>query len=279
MRRRWRAAIKRAVAAVTSGVIVVETVLACWTHRTDGTIHTPETDQASGWRPPALVQRNVDGGWGFDASGVLPVFDPDRRNGATARVNATEGDTDDDDDTPVIATANGVYAYNSDWNDIEKSTRPTRAAAALMHRARQRTDTSMWWSMRWPPDAVSLLGRACDFDTGKTYELLRQLRELSVTHLRQLWRLTTERRQLGDDSGARRLTQVEWGETKRRLGPTGRNAKRKLMPGWATVAKVPLYKPKRLLAGWKRVRTAAVLRGGQRTVAGFATKHARSASG
>ena len=187
------------------------------------------------------------------------------------------GDTDDDDNTPVIATTNGVYAYNSDWNDIEKSTRPTRAAATLMHRARQRTDTSRWWSMRWPSDAVSLLGRACD--TGKTYELLRQLRELSVTHLRQLWRLTTERRQLGDDSGARQLTQAEWGETKRRLGPTGRNAKRKLMPGWATVAKLPLYKLKRLLAGWKRVRTAVVLRGGQRTIDGFVTKHARSASG
>ena len=38
-------------------------VLACWAHRTDGTIPTPETDQASGWRPPALAQRNDDGGW------------------------------------------------------------------------------------------------------------------------------------------------------------------------------------------------------------------------
>ena len=184
------------VAATTSDAIVVETVLACWTHRTDGTIHTSETDQASGWRPPALVKRNDDGGWDFDASGVLPAFDPERRNGATAQVDATEGDTDDDDDTPVIVTANGVYAYNSDWNDIEKSTRPTRAAATLMHRARQRTDTSRWWSMRWPSDAVSLLGRACDLNTGKTYELLRQLRELSVTHLRQLWGLSTEQLRL-----------------------------------------------------------------------------------
>ena len=109
-----RAAIKRTVAAATSDVIVVEAVLACWAHRTDGTIHTPETDQASGWRPPALVKRNDDGGWDFDASGVLPAFDPERRNGATAQVDAKESDTDDDDDTPVIATANGVYAYNSD---------------------------------------------------------------------------------------------------------------------------------------------------------------------
>jgi len=97
--------------------------------------------------------------------------------------------------------------------------------------------------MRWSSGAVSLLGRACDLNTGKMYELLRQLRELSVTHLRQLWSLSTERRQLRDDSEARRLTQAqaEWGETKRRLGPTDRNAKRKLKPGWVSVAKLPLY--------------------------------------
>ena len=51
----------------------------------------------------------------------------------------------------------------------------------------------------------------------KTYELLGQLRELSVAHLRQLWSLSTERRQLRDDYEARRLTQAAWGETKRRL--------------------------------------------------------------
>ena len=148
----------------------------------------------------------------------------------------------------------------------------------LLHRARQRTDTSRWWSMRWPSGAVSLLGRACDLNTGKTYELLRQLRGLSVTHLRQLWRLTTYRRQHSDDSGARQLTQAEWSETKRRLGPTSRNSKRKLMPGWAIVAKLPLYKLKQLLAGWKRVCSTVVLRGGQRTIDGFVTRRARTVS-
>ena len=72
--------------------------------------------------------------------------------------------------------------------------------------------------------------------------------------------LTTGRRQRCDDFGARQATQVEWGETKRTLGSTGRNVKRELMPGWATVAKLPLYKLKRQLAGWKRVRSATVLR-------------------
>ena len=110
MRRRWRATIKRAIAATTAGAIVVEAVLACWTYRTDGTIHTSEADQASGWRPPTLAKRNDDGGWELDASGVLPAFDPEVRNGATAQVGTIEGDTDGDDDTPAIATANGVYA-------------------------------------------------------------------------------------------------------------------------------------------------------------------------
>ena len=124
MRRRWRAAIKRTVAAATADVIIVETAVACWTHRTDGTIHTPEADQASGLRPPTLMKRNDNGGLDFDASGVLPAFDPDWRNGTSTNVDAKEGGMDDDDDTPAIVTANGVYAYNCDWNDIEKSERP-----------------------------------------------------------------------------------------------------------------------------------------------------------
>ena len=69
-------------------------------------------------------------------------------------------------------------------HDIEKSERSMRAAARLFHRARQRTDTSRWWSMRWPSGAVLLLGQACDLDTGNTYALLRQLREHSASHLR-----------------------------------------------------------------------------------------------
>ena len=112
VRRHWRAAIRQTTAAATADTIIVEAVVACWTHHTDGTIHTLEADQASGWSPPTLVKRNDDGGWGFDASGVQLTFDPERRHGASASVDATEGDTDDDDDTPTIATASSVYAYN-----------------------------------------------------------------------------------------------------------------------------------------------------------------------
>ena len=44
--------------------------------------------------------------------------------------------------------------------------------------------------------------------------------------------------------------QIDWAETKRRLGTHGRNAKRQLMPGWVVVAKLPVYKIKHQLAGW-----------------------------
>ena len=43
-------------------------------------------------------------------------------------MDANEGDTDDVDDTPAIATVNGVCACNCDWNDIEKSERPANAS-------------------------------------------------------------------------------------------------------------------------------------------------------
>ena len=61
-----------------------------------------------------MVQRDDDGGWEFDASGVLPAFDPERRRGAMTDIDETDGDTDDDADTQTIITANGVYTYDHD---------------------------------------------------------------------------------------------------------------------------------------------------------------------
>ena len=61
VRRRWRAAIKRTIVAAAPDLVVAEKVLACWTHLTDGTIHTAAGDQASDWRPPTLAERDLDG--------------------------------------------------------------------------------------------------------------------------------------------------------------------------------------------------------------------------
>ena len=80
---------------------------------------------------------------------------------------------------------------------------PALAAANLLHYARQRTDTPRWWSMRWPPDAVSLVGRSVNLGTGKTYKLMRQLREHSTTYLTKLWQLAVDRTGKRDNTEAR----------------------------------------------------------------------------
>ena len=69
----------------------------------------------------------------------------------------------------------------------------------------------------------------------------------------------------------RGVVRAEWGETKRRLGTTGRNGKRQQMLAWLTVSTQPLYKVKRLLSSWNRVTNATVLQGGKRALKGFAT--------
>ena len=252
VRKRWRAAIKRTIVAAASDLVVAEKVVACWTHLADGTIHTSAGDQASDWRPPTLAERDRDGGWDFVPSGVPPSFG--LRDDHSGFSSDDDSDASDAGDDKHIVTANGTFSYTEDWNHIERSRRPTIAAANLLHLARQRTDTSRWWSMRWPSDAVSLVGRSLNLDTGKTYKLMRRLREHSVTYLTKLWQLTLDRAGKRDNVESRRRLQIDWAETKRRLGTHGRNAKRQLMPGWVVVAKLPVYKIKHQLAGWKRVR-------------------------
>ena len=269
VRKRWRAAIKRTIVAAASDLVVAEKVIACWTHLTDGTIHTSAGDQASDWRPPTLAEHDRDGGWDFVPSGVQPSFG--LRGDHSGFSSDDDSDASDAGDDNQIVTANGTFSYTEDWNHIERSRRPTIAAANLLHLARQRTDTSRWWSMRWPSDAVSLVGRSLNLDTGRTYKLMLRLREHSVTYLTKLWQLTLDRADKRDNAELRRRLQIEWAETKRRLGTHGRNAKRQLMPGWVVVAKLPVYKIKHQLAGWKRVRMTTVLRGGQRTITSFLT--------
>ena len=114
-----------------------------------------------------------------------------------------------------------------------------------------------------------LAARSILLGTGKAYKLMRRLREHSTTYLTKLWQLTVDRAGERDNVEARQRLQVDWAETKRRLGTHGRNARRQLMPGWVVVAKLPMYKIKHQLAAWKRIRTKAVLRGGQRTITSF----------
>ena len=118
------------IVAAASDLIVAEKVLACWTHRTDGTIHTADDDQANDWRPPALAERDRDGCRDFTASGVLPSFSVRDLHSDSESDN---GFVDGADDTKRIVTANGTFAYSGDWNRIERSSRPTHRAASLLH--------------------------------------------------------------------------------------------------------------------------------------------------
>ena len=58
----------------------------------------------------------------------MPAFDPERRSGAATDIDKTDGGTDDGTNMKVIATANGVCAYDHNSSDIGKSERPTHAA-------------------------------------------------------------------------------------------------------------------------------------------------------
>ena len=78
--------------------------------------------------------------------------------------------------------------------------------------------------MRWPFDAVSLVGRSLNLATGKTYKLMRQLREHSTIYLTKLWQMAVNRTGERDNTEARQWLQAGWVETKRRLGTHGRNA-------------------------------------------------------
>ena len=170
-----------------------------------------------------------------------------------------QGDISDDaldsDDTgdlqqSNITTANGVFGYSNDWDSVASASDPAMAAVRLLHNARQMTDTSRWWTMRWPSNAVSLLGCAGNLSTDQTYDLLKKLWHVTVDFSEQLWQETVIRRKERVNHGERDDLRQQWCECKRRLGSTGRNSKQKRMPSWVTVSQSPLYKIKAQLGQW-----------------------------
>ena len=214
------------------------------------------------------------GSWEFDPSGVPPVF-----SSRLLREQETESSDSDSDAgcdrrmVNSVVTANGKFGYDTDWNGIESSTRPEATAAKLLHVARQRTDTSRWWTMRWPVDAISLLSRAGKLNATKTYELMRKLRQLSNNFMRELWEAAVERRREAGSAALRESTREEWMKQKRRLGAIGRDRKGKLMPSWESMRRLPLHRIRHQLARWTRVSLHTVIRGGQRTLNGYVTRH------
>ena len=138
-----------------------------------------------------MVEEADSGSWSPDPVAPVPCFSP-----ATSRPGAGGGaETDSDGDeidltvdpteppgsptrtTAAIATAKCPIDHNADWDGVEGAADPWLAAVKLLHVARRSVDTSRWWTMRWPQNAVSLVGRAGALSPGNTYKLMRALRK------------------------------------------------------------------------------------------------------
>ena len=67
-------------------------------------------------------------------------------------------------ETKTVASATGGEERALDWDGVSSSSNPAHAAAKLMRRVREMLDTSRWWTMRWPTNAISLPSFSCGFD-------------------------------------------------------------------------------------------------------------------
>ena len=134
----------------------------------------------------------------------------------------------------AVRTATGDAACNVDWNGIGSSDDSTLATLRLLHSARQSVDTSRWWTLRWPNNAISLLGTACGLNTEGTYKLFREMRKVMLQHVRELWAVVMDRRHATGNEAKRAALKGEWLKLSRIL-TNMRSRRGKLMPGWATV--------------------------------------------
>ena len=125
-----------------------------------------------------MVEDAKSGRWNPDPTAPAPCFDP-TAHWASGAGGAPEMKDDGDvtdlaSDTgldqpdpptradPEIQTAQGAISYATDWDVTEAAPDPCLAAVKLLHVAWQMADTSRWWTMRWPQNAVSLIGhRPC----------------------------------------------------------------------------------------------------------------------
>ena len=146
--------------------------------------------------PPAFDRREH---WdeGSDNGDVTDLTD----GAADATTDAAEVETGAQ---RAVRTATGDAACNVDWNGIGSSDDSTLATLRLLHSARQSVDTSRWWTLRWPNNAISLLGTACGLNTEGTYKLFREMRnKVMLQHVRELWAVVMDRRHAADNKAKR----------------------------------------------------------------------------
>ena len=110
----------------------------------------------------------------------------------------------------TVRTATGDAAYNVDWNGTNSLDDPALATLRLLHSARQMVDTSRWWTLRWPNNAISLLGTACGLNAEGTYKFLRVMRKVVLQHVRELWAVVMNRRHAADNEAKRAALKDEW---------------------------------------------------------------------
>ena len=126
-----------------------------------------------------------------------------------------------------------------DWDGAESSSDPCLFAVELLQTARATVDTSRWWTMRWPRNAVSIIGRAGELSPGKTYKLMRSLRKHALNYSDQLWMLASDRRRDKDMTAQVAELKADWQRVQKKLGKC-RDKSGSLMPGWVVVKRRPI---------------------------------------
>ena len=133
-----------------------------------------EADSAAGPRtpPPSAVLQpdHAPVVWGPDDDGAAADSDDDVTD-LTSDPNGPAPDSPKHT-AAAIRTAKCLIDCNVHWDGAEvegAAADPCLAAVELHHVARQSADTSRWWTVRWPPNAVSLVGRAGALSPGKTW--------------------------------------------------------------------------------------------------------------
>ena len=192
-----------------------------------------------------MAEEADSGSWFPDPAAPPPCFGSSTRQsgaggGAEADSDGDEvdsvGDSAELPDSPTrttatITTARRQVEYHVDWDGVESADDPCLAAVKLLHVARRSVDTSRWWTMRWPKNAVSLVGRAGPLSPGKTQKLMRALRKHALNYLDQLWVLASDRRHANDVTAQMAELKADWGRVQKRLGKS-RDKAGNLIPGW-----------------------------------------------
>ena len=93
-------------------------------------------------------------------------------------------------------------------------------------------DTSRWWTMRWPTNAISLLSFSCGLDAEQTFKLFRALRLTMLNYVRELWFTLMDRRHAASNVYACAFLRIDWTRVQRMLGRTA-NRRGRVMPDWA----------------------------------------------